>query len=230
MKARNCGPFYFVHHLFIWMIEGRSKLYIPSGFHETSMDSIRAVIAYAPLACIIANTDQGLLANHIPLIMDKDGKLIGHVALANDIHKICSDKQEVLVIFKGDDSYISPNWYPSKAVHHEHVPTWNYQVVHITGHLSFQHDMPSKRRSVSMLTHHFERKINGDEAWKMGDAPAEYLTNELEDIVALEITVDHIAAKSKLSQNQTSEDRKNVATKLEEYGKTRMSSKICPFE
>jgi transcriptional regulator len=52
------------------------------------------------------------------------------VALANDMHRLVSDGQEVLVIFRGEDGYVSPNFYPSKAEHHRHVPTWNHQVVH----------------------------------------------------------------------------------------------------
>ncbi len=193
-------------------------MYIPKDFHETSIANIRSFIECTSLACIVANTDQGLIGNHIPLFFNKEDKLIGHVAFANDIHRMIEENQKVLAIFKGVDSYISPNWYPSKSVHHEHVPTWNYQVAHVSGQIKFKHDMPSKRRAVAQLTHHFERKTNGDKAWKMGDAPADFIESELEHIVAFEIVIDQILAKSKLSQNRTHEDRENVATKLEEGG------------
>ena len=45
----------------------------------------------APLACIAAQTDPGLIANHLPLLTVADGALLGHVALANDMHRLVSD-------------------------------------------------------------------------------------------------------------------------------------------
>ena len=131
------------------------------------------MIETAPLACIVAHTTDGLIANHIPLMAAPDGTLIGHVALANDMHRVLHDTQDVLVIFKGDDGYISPNFYPSKQEHHRHVPTWNYQVVHMHGTITFQHDTHAKRAAVGLLTRIHERRLNGDAAWRMADAPAD---------------------------------------------------------
>jgi transcriptional regulator len=38
-----------------------------------------------------------------------------------------------MVVFRGAEAYVSPNWYPSKHEAHRQVPTWNYQVVHAHG-------------------------------------------------------------------------------------------------
>ena len=141
----------------------------------------------APLACIVAQTDAGLIANHLPLLTGADGALVGHVALANDMHRLVADGQEVLVIFRGEDGYVSPNFYPSKAEHHRHVPTWNYQVVHVYGDIRFQHDERAKRAAVGLLTRDHERRVNGDRAWRMADAPADYMTQMLAGIVAFRI-------------------------------------------
>ena len=102
-------------------------MYLPPHFEEISSDEIKAVTEAAPLACIVAQTADGLIANHIPLLVAPDGTLIGHIALANDMHRLVAEAQEVLVIFRGEDAYVSPNFYPSKPEHHRHVPTWNYQ-------------------------------------------------------------------------------------------------------
>ena len=87
-------------------------MYLPEHFKEVSEAEIASVMRAAPLACIVAQTEAGLIANHLPLLTVADGALVGHVALANDMHRLVSDGQEVLVIFGGEDGYVSPNFYP----------------------------------------------------------------------------------------------------------------------
>ncbi len=205
-------------------------MYIPPHFHEVRQDEIEAIIESAPLACIVATTDQGLIANHIPLLRAPDGKLIGHLALANDMHKLVADGQDVLVIFRGDDAYVSPNFYPSKPEHHRHVPTWNYQVVHVYGQITFQHDEQTKRAAVGLLTRTHERRLNGQSAWRMADAPVDYMQQMLSNIVAFRIAVHRTLAKSKLSQNREERDRLGAIDGLRTSGHEglaqRMESRI----
>ena len=112
----------------------------------------------------------------------------------------------MLAVFRGADAYISPNTYPSKADHHRHVPTWNYQAVHIHGTISFQHDSHSKRAAVALLTRLHERRQNGPAAWKMADAPADYIDGMLKAIVGFAIPIDRLEGKRKLSQNRSPAD------------------------
>ncbi len=201
-------------------------MYIPDQFHEISPDQIAAVMEAAPLACIVANTAQGLIANHFPLLAGPDGLLIGHAALANDMHRLIAADQEVLVIFRGVDGYVSPNYYPSKAEHHRHVPTWNYQVVHMKGRISFQQDMAAKRRAAGLLSRLHERRVNGDAAWKMADAPRDYLDEELNKIVAFQVAVQTVLAKSKLSQNRTDADHAGAVDGLRGQGLNDLADKM----
>lgn len=201
-------------------------MYIPPHFKEVNSAEISTIISNAPLACIVANTDDGLLANHIPLHLDKNGSLIGHVALANDMHRVIRDGQEVLVMFRGEDGYISPNFYPSKAEHHKAVPTWNYQVVHMHGHIFFQHDINSKRAVVGLLTREHERKTNGENAWRMADAPADYMLQMLDAIVAFRIDVQKTLAKSKLSQNREEKDYLGAVEGLRKTGSHAMAQNM----
>jgi transcriptional regulator len=181
-------------------------MYMPPHFQEIDRDEIRNVIEAAPLACIVAQTAEGLVANHVPLLSGPDGALIGHVALANDIHRLVADGQEVLAIFRAGDAYVSPNFYPSKPEHHRHVPTWNYRVVHAYGDVTFQHDEHAKRAAVGLLTRTHERRLNGSNAWRMADAPVDYMRQMLASIVAFRIDVKRVLAKSKLSQNREERD------------------------
>ncbi|RDE10476.1 FMN-binding negative transcriptional regulator [Pelagibacterium lacus] len=201
-------------------------MYIPPQFEEIAPDRIRAIMEMAPLATIVAQTGEGLIANHIPLLADSDGVLIGHVALANAMHKVMVEGQEVLVIFRGEDGYVSPNFYPSKPEHHRHVPTWNYQAVHAYGTIAFQHDERAKRAAVGMLTRDKERRLNGADAWRMADAPRDYLDAELAHIVALRIGVHRLLAKSKLSQNRDARDYKGAIAGLRASGKTVLAGEM----
>jgi len=202
-------------------------MYVPPHFQEISKDEIDAVIDSAPLACVVAQTDSGLIANHIPLLRAPDGTLIGHVALANDMHRFVVDDQEVLTIFKGGDAYVSPNFYPSKSEHHRHVPTWNYQVVHIYGRIAFQHDAQAKRAAVGLLTRHHERRLNGPRAWRMADAPADYMEQMLGNIVAFRIHVERILAKSKLSQNREARDYHGAVSGIRASGQEALAAKMA---
>lgn len=198
-------------------------MYLPEHFNEVDPEAVAAVIAAAPLATVVAQTRDGLIANHIPLIAGKDGALVGHVALANDMHRLIDDGQEILAIFRGADGYITPNSYPSKAEHHRAVPTWNYQVVHVYGAIHFQHDERSKRAALGLLTHEHERRVSGDKAWRMTDAPADYIADRLTQIVAFRIVVTKTIAKSKLSQNRDRRDFGGAVAALRERGESALA-------
>jgi transcriptional regulator len=201
-------------------------MYVPDHFKEISKTEIASVVMSAPLACIVAQTDAGLIANHIPLLTGADGALVGHVALANDMHRLISEGQEVLTIFRGPDGYVSPNYYPSKAEHHRHVPTWNYQAVHVYGDIAFQHDERTKRGAVGVLTRDHEKRVNGSGAWKMADAPADYMTQMLAGIVAFRITVRKVVAKSKLSQNREVLDFHGAVDGLRASGENALADRM----
>jgi transcriptional regulator len=201
-------------------------VYLPEHFNEVDPEAVASLIAEAPLAAVVAETRDGLIANHIPLIATKDGALVGHVALVNDMHRLIDDGHEVLAIFRGVDGYITPNSYPSKAEHHRAVPTWNYQVVHVYGAIHFQHDERSKRAALGLLTHAHERRVNGDKAWRMTDAPADYIAGRLPEIVAFRIDVTRTIAKSKLSQNRDRRDFDGAVAALRERGEDALADEM----
>jgi transcriptional regulator len=201
-------------------------MYMPAHFVEIDPAEVAGVIDAAPLACIVAHTAEGLVANHIPLLTAPDGTLIGHVALANDLHRTLTDGHDVLAVFRGDDAYISPNFYPSKPETHRHVPTWNYQVVHVHGTITFQHDTHTKRAAVGLLTRLHERRLNGDKAWRMADAPADYMQMMLGNIVAFRIAVQRTLAKSKLSQNRDARDYQGAVAGVRDAGHAALASRM----
>ena len=202
-------------------------MYIPPHFEEVDAAAIASILQEAPLACLVAQTKAGLIANHLPLLQTPNGELIGHVALANGMHRLITDGQEVLTIFRRDDAYVSPNFYPTKQEHHRHVPTWNYEVVHSYGNITFQHDEQMKRAAVGLLTRIHERRLNGADAWRMADAPNDYMEQMLGEIVAFRVAVVRVLAKSKLSQNRESRDYRGAIDGLRTSGHANMAARMA---
>lgn len=126
-----------------------------------------------------------------------------------------------MVVFRGAEAYISPNWYPSKHETHRQVPTWNYEVVHAHGTLTVHDDERFVRRNVARLTRRHETAE--PKPWKMGDSEAEYINGQLHNIVGIEIVVTSLVGKVKLSQNKEERDRINAADTLEARGNSEMA-------
>jgi len=202
-------------------------MYCPPHFAESDPARIASTLDAFPLACVIAATPDGLLANHLPLLMHR-GALVGHVARANDLHRRIADGHGVLAVFQAGDGYVSANDYPSKAQTHRQVPTWNYAVVHVHGTIHFQHDSRACRAAAGLLTRRMEERANGAAAWRMADAPADYMERMLADIVALRIDITRIQAKSKLSQNKAPTDRAGAAQGLRARGAAGVADRIDP--
>lgn len=202
-------------------------MYVPEHFSETRTEVIREIIERHSLGTLVTMGSNGLDANQIPFeLVELDGNrglLRAHVARANPIHQEVSDQSAVLVVFRATDAYISPNWYPSKHETHKLVPTWNYQVVNLYGKIKFIDDEKFLRAIVGRLTKTHETKTEGERAWRMADAPPDYIASMMRAIVGVEIEVTRVVAKSKLSQNREERDRINAADVLGSRGESELS-------
>ena len=191
-------------------------MYIPPHFAQTREAELHRIIQAYPLGILITGAPDALDANHIPFELDPSsgahGTLRGHVARANPVWKQASRGLEVLVVFRGADGYISPNWYPSKHESHRQVPTWNYEVVHAHGTLTIHDDEKYVRGVVARLTRTHER--SEPQPWKMRDSAPGYIDSMLQMIVGIEVQITRIVGKVKLSQNRELRDRSNAAEEL----------------
>lgn len=190
-------------------------MYLPSHFAETDTGTLHALIRERPLATLVTLRPDGLNANHIPLHLDVDagpcGTLRGHVARANLLWKEAAGSQ-VLVIFQGPESYISPAGYATKAEHGKVVPTWNYTAVHAHGVLRSIEDADWIFAQISALTAAHEAGL--PKPWAVSDAPADYIEKMLGAIVGIEIPIDRLVGKWKVSQNQPVENQVSLLTAL----------------
>jgi transcriptional regulator len=144
------------------------------------------------------------------------GVLHTHVARANPVWEGLSLGDEVLVVFRGADAYISPNWYPSKHEHHRQVPTWNYMVAHAHGRVTVHEDERYLRGLVGRLTKQHEAAQ--PRPWRMGDSPQTFINEMLASIVGLEIEIIRLVGKVKLGQNKETRDVLGAAHALKAEG------------
>jgi len=197
-------------------------MYLPKHFEETRVEELRRIMAEYPLGAFVIHGANGLDANHLPFHLDPDagahGRLLAHVARANPVWTEIKEGDEVLVIFRAANAYVSPSWYPSKHELHRQVPTWNYQAVHVHGKVHVRDDERFVRGVVARLTRTHEAGTGAERPWKMTDAPQEYIEQMLAAIVGLEIEISTIVGKWKLSQNKEERDRIGAAEELRKRG------------
>lgn len=212
-------------------------MYSPTAFVQTDLHRIHALMRDYPLATLISPGPQ---ADHIPLLFETPcampdetsmshaacsnagrhersdgthGRLLGHIARANPLWRNTPQDTEVLCIFHGGQGYVSPSWYPSKQTHGKAVPTWNYSVVHARGRIHFIEDGEWLWRLTSKLSDIYEERVGSD--WKTTEAPACFIEQMLGQVVGVEIRIDALEGKAKLSQNRSAQDRQGVIEGLQ---------------
>ena len=191
-------------------------MYQPPAFKETREDVMLEAINEHPLATLVSHSDDGIVANHLPMVVEQhDSKLFlnAHLARANNLIDACPDGQEALAIFQGPAHYISASLYPSKKIDGKVVPTYNYVVVHARGILRYKHDLRWKLGHLNALTDNME--AGRAEPWAVSDAPADFLARQLKGIYGLELEVTDLVGKWKVSQNRKDADKHAVADGLE---------------
>jgi len=195
-------------------------MYNPAHFDESSPEALHALIAAYPLGALVTHGRSGLDANHVPFELRADegelGVLHAHVARPNPVWRDVTNGDEVLVVFRVADAYVSPNWYPSKHESHKQVPTWNYIVAHAHGRITIHDDEAYVRGVVSRLTAAHEE--HRPEPWRMSDSAPGYIDAMVKGIVGLEIRVTRLVGKAKLSQNREERDLRSAAHVLKAEG------------
>ena len=187
-------------------------MFIPRHFSVSDENEKLEFIRMHSFGQLTSHVDGQIFASHLPLLLSDDGKkLLGHMARANPQWSQLED-QQVLVVFQGPHSYVSPSWYSQPG-----VPTWNYQAVHVYGHVQCLHDSERLRQIVEELT-----RINDsgfDSPWQTN-----YDIRQLQGIVGLEIEIEQIQCKYKLSQNWQQQERTDVADQLENLGELSLAA------
>jgi transcriptional regulator len=194
-------------------------VYVPPLFKEDHIDVLHDVIRAAGLATLVTLTKDGLIASHVPLLLDPEpapyGTLIGHLARPNPQARGAIG--EALAIFQGPDAYITPSWYATKRETGKVVPTWNYVAIHAAGPIEFFDDPDRLLDVVTRLTEKHEGERSAP--WAVSDAPADFVQGMLKGIVGFAIPLARLEGKWKMSQNRPAEDRAGVVAGLAVEGR-----------
>lgn len=188
-------------------------MYVPTAFEVTDRQEAAAMVRAAGAGNLVTVAPDGRpTATRLPVIWDGGDRLVAHLAKANPHWRLIGDGAPALVIVDGPQAYVSPSWYPAKAEHGKVVPTWNYTAVHLSGTAVVRDDPGFLRDVVGALTDEQEEAFA--DPWHVDDAPADYLDAMLRAIVGVEMTIERVEAKAKLSQNRSPADRRGVIAGL----------------
>jgi len=182
-------------------------MYIPKQYQLKDEQKILQVIKEFSFATVVSIHQGVPEATHLPLYLSEDKKfLYGHFARANSQWKDILD-QQVLAVFNGPHSYISPSWYETK----DSAPTWNYVAVHVKGLIEMLEDEEEIRLS---LYHLIEKYELPNSSYDVNAVDAKYMAGLLKGIVPFKLRISSIEAAAKLSQNHSKERQKLVSDEL----------------
>jgi len=195
-------------------------MYQPPHFREDRVEVQHGLMRAHPLGLLITAGPGGLMANPIPFLIYPEGSergtLRAHVSRANPQWRELAAVEECLVVFQGPQEYVTPSWYPTKQETGKVVPTWNYVTVHAWGRPQAIQDAAWLRRQLDDLT--LLKEGARLSPWSVEDAPPEFVAAQLKGIVGVEIPINRIEGKWKVSQNRPEADRAGVLTGLREQG------------
>jgi len=184
-------------------------MYIPKLYREEDREKILEFLRQNEFAILVTHGEDKPMASHLLMEVLEDGEKLlinGHMSKANPQWKTFDKNTEVLVIFQGPHTYISPTWY-----NHVNVPTWNYQAVHVYGRVRIIDDGAESYRLLKKLIDRHEIESH----YNLETLPQDFVEKEMRGIVAFQIEATEIEANYKLSQNRNDEDYHKIVSKLE---------------
>lgn len=203
-------------------------MYQPLHFKEDRREVQHELIRAHPLGLLVSHGAQGLLADHVPFVVDDNGgngRLRCHVARANPHWQQLDAVTECLIVFQGPQAYVTPSWYPTKHETGKVVPTWNYVTVHCWGTPRVVQDAGWIRAQIEAMTN--QRETERSSPWAVGDAPDSFIAAQIRSIVGIEIDISRIEGKWKVSQNRTERDRVGVRDGMQAEGQAEMAAFVA---
>jgi transcriptional regulator len=189
-------------------------MYVPKHFEEDDPAVLHTLMQDYSFATLVSTGDDGVpLATQLPFVLDSRpspfGTLRAHMALGNHQWHTLVAEREVLVIFQGPHTYITPSWYENPLS----VPTWNYATVQAYGRPRLIEDRDALYSHLRSLVEKHESQFA--EPWRLDSLPEEYVTKMMKGIVGFEIEITRLTGKFKMSQNRTERERERITAELE---------------
>ncbi|MBV6457089.1 MAG: Protease synthase and sporulation protein PAI 2 [Fimbriimonadaceae bacterium] len=181
-------------------------------FREQSLDAIRAFIRRHPFAMVVAAGKSGVVATHVPLLIDGEGdafRFRGHVMRKTPYWEGFHTAGEVLVAFTGPDAPVRESWMERRPF----GGTWNYMAVHARGTLRF---LPEPE--LAEILRELKDSNEVDSAATFERLPPDYVPSLIRAIEGFEIAVTSIEAVFKLSQNRSRAEFDRTIDELRKQG------------
>ncbi len=187
-------------------------MYIPRPFQENNQQIIFDFISQNSFATLVTFDGEKPIATHLLLepVYNAGGKLFleGHMARANPQWRTFDGEKEILAIFSGAHTYISPRWYDAPE---RHVPTWSYQAVHVYGRPQVIENTDELYALLKRLVEKFEQNTS----YKLETVAPEITNNLIKGITGFRIEATRVEAAFKLNQTQDNETYENIIAELE---------------
>jgi transcriptional regulator len=197
-----------------------SIMYQPKHFRNDDHARLHDLIRGNALGILITVVDGSPKVNHVPVVLDAHigicGRLRFHLARANPLADLLQSPpegpSEVMFVFRGEQTYVSPDWYGQENM----VPTWNYAVVHAHGHVAVLDDndligvlddLSATQEGALQKTPWTTQKMDQDLYREMRRA-----------IVGFQMPIERLIGKSKMSQNRPDAARAGVISALTDLG------------
>jgi transcriptional regulator len=196
-------------------------MYIPNHFKIENKELILEFIQHHSFGILISVQNNIPVLTHLPFYYDQtkpELTLLTHLAAANPHCEILNNDENCLVVFNGPHGYISPSLYKDA----QNVPTWNYMTVHAHCEGKILKNEADKievlKKSIQVSDPDYIKQFN--------QLKPEYLNAMYPHLSALELKVNKLECKFKLSQNKPKEDILSVSKYFEENNQTELAHYI----
>ncbi len=166
---------------------------------------------------LVVGMDEGRpVGSTVPFLLDPPDNPVRvqfHVARGNRLAKLAEAGGTWLLSVQGHDAYVSPDWYESA----EQVPTWLYELVHLSGPVSV---IPPDGMipHLEKLSAKFEERLLPKKPWLIGKVSPKRLDMLLHAIVGIEMKIESIEGSFKLNQHKPEADYVGTARALNAQG------------
>ena len=186
-------------------------MYIPKLYREEDREKILEFLKQNNFPALVTYDGEKPIATHLPVevLENENGSLtiLGHMSRANPQWRSFGE-QEVLLIFQGAHTYISPRWYD-----HVNVPTWNYMMVHVYGKIRLVEGEELHSLLSRLVRNHEEPTV-----YDLESLPQDFVQKEMNGVVGFAVDVTRVDAGYKLSQNRNDGDHENIIRELQGRG------------
>ncbi len=179
-------------------------------------ERVRAVIRAHPWATLVTHGAEGLIASHMPAVVDEDAPgdlvVLSHTARADPQAARIAEGREVLVVFQGEHGFLPGAWAEELAP--GQTGTWSFEAVHVHG----RPEVLDEAGALDLLRRtfeHLEAARPDPWPWSMADATARQIVG---GTCCFRVPSTRVEAKAKLEQGKPPEVRRALADGLDRPG------------